>query len=276
MLDDLLILGLDLVKELAKHRQLLLGRLNDPGDLRLHGGGALGSGYDLAEALVGLAHDAHALVQGLLGGLDAAAELSGPGFHIAYAGIHLSGQLLDFLGQLLYLGGHHGEAPALHPGPGRLDGGVDGQDVGLVGDGDDFPHALLDAPDGGLKVSEDVRHLVVGRLDFRGGVFQLLHQPLGLEDRAADFRPDVGEFSRHVVNVGEGLAQLLELILKVVRLVQHAGEGGTHQAQLREGDHLFFHQLPLVFLQAVRHMEDRVKALFLLRPLRLPPVLSRE
>ena len=51
VLDDLLILGLDLVKELAKHRQLLLGHLNDPGDLRLHGGGALCRRRNLMEAV---------------------------------------------------------------------------------------------------------------------------------------------------------------------------------------------------------------------------------
>jgi hypothetical protein len=41
---------------------------------------------------------------------------------------------LAALGQLAHLAGHHGEALAGLAGPGGLDGGVQGQEVGLAGD----------------------------------------------------------------------------------------------------------------------------------------------
>ena len=44
------------------------------------------------------------------------------------------GLALGALGQLADLVGHHREAPAVLAGPGRLDGRVQGQQVGLLGD----------------------------------------------------------------------------------------------------------------------------------------------
>ena len=47
---------------------------------------------------------------------------------------HLLGGGHGFLGELAHLVGHHGEASSGLAGPGRLDGGVQGQEVGLVRD----------------------------------------------------------------------------------------------------------------------------------------------
>ncbi len=48
--------------------------------------------------------------------------------------LHLLGRLLGPFGQFAHLVGDDGEAPAVLPGPGGLDGGVEGQKVGLVAD----------------------------------------------------------------------------------------------------------------------------------------------
>ena len=276
MLDDLLVPVLDLVEELADGLQLVLGGGDDAGDLRLHRHGALRGGGDLAEALVRLAYDAYALTQGLLGGDDAVAELAGAALHVADAGVHLARQHLDLLGQVLHLGGHHREALARRAGPGGLDGGVDGQDVGLVRDGDDLAHTLLNPLDGGLELGEDLRHLIVGVLHLHGGVPQSLHLTLGLGDGLGDLAAHLDKLLRRLVDVGEGGSQVLQLGLEVVRLLQHAGEGGPHKAQLPEGGDLLLHQLLLVLLQAARHMENGVEAALLPRLLRLLPVFSRK
>ena len=101
-------------------------------------------------------------------------------FHIAHPGIHLTGQHFDFLGQLLYLSRHHGETPALNAGPGRFNGGIDGQNIRLIRNGHNLAHTLLDLSDGGLQLREGLCHLMVGLLHLRGGLTQLLHLLLGL------------------------------------------------------------------------------------------------
>ena len=45
----------------------------------------------------------------------------------------LFGRLAGPLGQFADLVGHHGKAEAVLAGPGRLDGGVEGQQIGLAG-----------------------------------------------------------------------------------------------------------------------------------------------
>ena len=61
--------------------------------------------------------------------------------HVVDQGAHLLGRAADAVGELADLVGDHGEALAGLAGAGRLDRGVDGEDVGLLGElGDDVEH----------------------------------------------------------------------------------------------------------------------------------------
>ena len=211
MLDYLLVLVLDLIEELADGLKLLPGCVDHAGNLRLNGYRSLGGFGDFKEAVAGLGHDADALPQGLLGRFDAAAEPARVEFHIVDPSVHLAGQHLDLPGQLLHLSGHHREAPALCAGPGSLDGGVDGQDVGLVRDGDDLVHTVLNPLDGGLQHGEGPGHFLVGGLHLHRGLAQLLHLPLGFRHRLGNLRAHLGELLRRLVDVGEGVPQLQQL-----------------------------------------------------------------
>lgn len=101
--DHLLVLSLDLVKELTQQLQFPLGGLNHSGDSALHGGCTCRSCCNLLKAALSLLNDSRALPQGFLGAGDAFAQPVGPAFHLIDAGIHLARQLLDFLRQFLDL-----------------------------------------------------------------------------------------------------------------------------------------------------------------------------
>src|SRR5690606_15017234 len=115
----------------------------------LHGGG------DLLVLIDDLAHGGEEVVQCLLhrgGMLDAGIGLPMAGMHVLHCRADPLAQahdhLLDFRRRLLgalrqaaHLVGHHGEAAALLAGACRLDGGVERQQVGLLG------HALDDVED---------------------------------------------------------------------------------------------------------------------------------
>ena len=70
------------------------------------------------------------------------------------------------LGELAHLVGHHREAPAVLPGPRGLDGGVQGQQVGLVGDVADHPDDAGDLLGGGGD-GPDRLHRLAHRLGSR-------------------------------------------------------------------------------------------------------------
>jgi hypothetical protein len=59
-----------------------------------------------------------------------------------------------------HLVGHHREAPALFTGPGRLDGGVERQQVGLGGDAADHPEHAADL----LGIFLHLQHLGGGEI----------------------------------------------------------------------------------------------------------------
>ena len=71
------------------------------------------------------------------------------------------GRLLRLVGQRLDLAGDHGEAPAVLAGPRGLDGGVQGQQVGLLGDVVDRGDDLAD----GLGLLGQRQDVLGGRLD---------------------------------------------------------------------------------------------------------------
>ncbi|MNZ80423.1 hypothetical protein D3C78_990550 [compost metagenome] len=158
-----------------------------------HGGLLLGGSGDLLvlvddhadraeDVLQRLLHPRR-LADGAVGGLVTAAH----GFHrradtLLQAGDHLLdflGGLLGALGQRAHLIGHHGEAAALLAGPRRFDGGVERQQVGLLGDTlDHIQHAADRGAVGGQAV--DHRHRLV---DLSGQALDAAH--LLLDQRAA-------------------------------------------------------------------------------------------
>ena len=252
----LLVPVLDLVKKAADTVQGDLGGIQHLGDLGLDVGGAVGGVDDLVEHLGGLLDLLDALPQGLAGTANAVAEAVGAVLHRLDAGLHLGDEFLDLVGQLLHLGGHHREALALLPGPGSLNGGVDGQDVGLVGDGDDLAHALFDLADVPLEPGEGGVHLAKVGLHLLGDVLQFLHLPLGLEHRLGDLGLDAGEGIGDLADAGEVVLEVLQLCLEHHRFTEHPVKGTAHQAQFPQGVHLLLHQLLLVVPQAVGDVQD--------------------
>ncbi|MPN18862.1 hypothetical protein SDC9_166227 [bioreactor metagenome] len=92
-------------------------------------------------------------------------------------GADLVGGLAGALGQLAHFVGHHGKTAARFAGPGGFDGGVEGQQIGLVGD---FLDGIDDRGDlAGLR--PQAFHLL-GRIPHLGG--QGAHLVDGLEDDA--------------------------------------------------------------------------------------------
>ena len=133
---------------------------------------------------------------------------------------------------------------------------------------------MLNCLDGGLQLIEGHSHLIVGFLDFRRNLGQLLHLPLRVLHAAGHRLPDLVELPGGLVDIGKRGSQILKLCLKMVRLLQHAGKGVPHQIQLPEGSDLLLHQILLVFLQTARHVQNRVKAFHFLFSVRLLPVFS--
>lgn len=90
---------------------------------------------------------------------DGLGDLAGRGLNGFNAGADLFGGFGGFLGEVFYLAGDDGEAFACRAGAGGLDGGIEGEEVGLFGDGGD------DAEDGA--------DFLIGGIEFLHGVIGL-------------------------------------------------------------------------------------------------------
>ena len=100
--------------------------------------------------------------------LDRLTAALGRTLNLADLGADLFGRLGGLVGQVLDLGGHHGEALAGFAGAGRLDGGIERQQIGLVGDVGDQGHHRADLLRG---LGHSLHHLVglLGLADRTGG-----------------------------------------------------------------------------------------------------------
>ena len=127
-----------------------------------------------------------------------------------------------------------------------------------------------------MQLLKSLRHLLIGLLHAHGNLTQLLHLALRAGNGLRNAAPDLDKLFSRLIDIREGIPHALQLGLKVVRLLQHAGKGRAHLAQLPQGLDFLIYQLLLVFLQTFRHMQDWIKAFFLLRVVRLPPVFSRK
>ncbi len=102
-------------------------------------------------------------------GVAALADGRRDGAHLAGQGTEQAPDLARGFGGLggqgLHLGGHHREAAPGLPGPGRLDRGVQGEQVGLGGDGGDGGRHHLDLRDGAFQHRDPVDDLSGSRVD---------------------------------------------------------------------------------------------------------------
>ena len=116
------------------------------------------------------------------------------------------------LSESAHLVGHHGEATALFAGAGRLDGGVQREQIGLVGD---VAHHLGDLADtGGLLLK---RHHDLDRTALAARV--VLHR----SDDGVDLGADLGQHSLQRVRAAAGL---IGLGAGMGKHLTQAGDGG--------------------------------------------------
>ncbi|MNQ78199.1 hypothetical protein D3C85_931020 [compost metagenome] len=144
----------------------------------------------------------------------------------------LVGGVLHPPGQIAHLVRHHGETPAHLAGAGRLDGGIERQQVGLLGDAvDDVDHAV----DLLAVLGQALDHL--GGLLHAGGepgdgLLDALHhhlsspgQPVGILRLVAGVRGvlgDVVDGGRHLVDGGGGLVGFALLAEHALAHLAHA------------------------------------------------------
>ncbi len=148
-------------------------------------------------------------------------------------GVDLLGGPGRVLGQLAHLFGDDGESPAGVSGPGRFDGGVQGQQIGLVGDADDGGNEISDLAHRLLELSGPVKSLPALVADSGEGVddlADLLRRRLGLMPRPfRGLRSRGGRFGRglgrrgHFLDAGVGLFQGRRVGLRQLSRLIHRG-----------------------------------------------------
>ena len=188
-------------------------------------GGGVGQVRDAREALLdgldlapGPGSQVHALVHGLPGGIQVLPD-----------GLQQGGDLLGLpggpVGELAHLLRHHGKAPARGPGVGRLDGRVEAEHPGAIGDLPDHHGDLVhleNVPHEGLQpFGRDLR-LLLELADRRHGlvalppplVGQVGHEPGGfgsfLRRRGGlgDVAPEPFQGGPDVLGAGQDLVDL--------------------------------------------------------------------
>ena len=141
------------------------------------------------------------LVDGAADLLDRADRLLRRGLNAGDLLADLVGRLRGLLGERLHLGGHDRKAAAGLAGARRLDGGVERQQVGLLGDGVDQLDHVADAG-GGLRQFADALVGAAGLIDgLAGDPRRFLHLAADLVDRGRQLLGRGG----HRLHVGGGL-----------------------------------------------------------------------
>ena len=134
---------------------------------------------------------------------------------------------------------------------------------------------MLNGVDGALQLAKGLPHGVKGLLHLRRDLGQRRHLALGLLHTPGHRGLHLEKLLGGLADVGKGPVQILQLDLEMVRVLQHAGEGRAYLPQLPQGGDLLVDQHPLVLLQALRHVQQRIEAGLLLDPAGLP-LLSRK
>ncbi|MNG95452.1 hypothetical protein D3C79_544910 [compost metagenome] len=143
--------------------------------------------------------------------------------------------------QLAHLVGHHGEAAALLAGSGRLYGGVESQQVGLIRDGADdgghlpyLHHPLLEPIDlmgGLLHLGGECLDAVHAGVDVFVAESGLAGGVLGVAGRVLGVTRHIRDGGAHLVHGSGELGQLIPLT--VDRLIGLLGGGGDAQGGIR-------------------------------------------
>ncbi|MNJ21788.1 hypothetical protein D3C77_161510 [compost metagenome] len=150
------------------------------------------------------------------------------------AGLQLFNHLLDLhrgllgaAGEGAYLVCHHGKAASLLAGPGGLDGGVERQQVGLLGDGVDDVDHLVDAVG------------IVGQpLDGAGGVAYLVRQGTDGGNGARHPLGAVGRLFAGLAGLQQGVVGIAGHFADRRRHLLHGGGQGVHVLALGAGQGL--------------------------------------
>ncbi|MNE01512.1 hypothetical protein D3C80_939520 [compost metagenome] len=156
---------------------MLLGGARDLGRHVLDTVGCLHYGRQLGHRLLRIVQCQAAQVASLGHGVDRGARgVPQPVYHL----LDLLGRGPGLGGQGAHLVGHHGKASAMLAGPGRLDGGIERQQVGLLRDGPDhiqdaaYLHPLL------LQGGDPVRYLAHLRAQLTDAIGRGAHHLLPL------------------------------------------------------------------------------------------------
>ncbi len=159
------------------HRGLFLG---GGGHGLVHAVDLADTAGDAAQVFAGLAADAHAVVAEVAAFAHGRHGFAGAGLQLFDHLLDLQRRALGALGQVAHFVGHHGEAASCLAGAGGFDGGVERQQVGLLGDALDHVEDLADV----VALLAEHFDVVAGRLDL---LRQLAHRHQGALDHALPF-----------------------------------------------------------------------------------------
>ncbi len=140
--------------------------------------------------------------------------------------------------QLAHFVGHHRKAPSLLPRPCRLDGRVEGQQVGLIGNGTDGRDDGLDAPGLLVELSYEGDGLIHLGGDQRRGIDHGAQQlGTGLGAAQGLLRRAVGEVGRFpggvvLLNAGRDVAGELDDLHHLAALIPNGVVGGLQPDRL--------------------------------------------
>ena len=236
---DLLQVGIHLLG----HRALLLG---GGGDLAVHVGHSLHPLHYGVELGTSLGHLLHPLVR-LLHALGHQADgLAGVALKLLDHLLDLDGGRLGTVREFAHLGGDHGKTATRLTGAGGLDGGVQGQQVGLLGDAADGVHHGADAIDPVLHFVDhgggalDVAGESVDGVDgSRHAAAALLGQLAGFGGGVGRLLRVVGHFSNGTYHLAHGAGKLLNLgellVDGLVRLIHAESHLGGDLVELLAG-----------------------------------------
>ena len=158
--------------------------------------------------------------------------------------LDLVGRGLGAAGQGTHLIGDHGEAAAHVAGTGRLDSGVEGQQIGLFGNAADHRQHLID----GGHLLRQIGHRA-------GGLADVARHPLDMPDRLADH---LTRLERLAAGALGGLRRIAGVARDLLHGEPHFVHGGRHHVghlMLPPGTHRGVVHHP-------RHLADRTAQLF--------------
>ncbi len=192
---------IQIVGDLGGHRALLFAGSGDLGTHLQHRVTVIAQLLDiephLADELLAAGGATHGFLHDVV-------QRSGAGLQLFDHLLDLDRCLLGAAGEGTHFVGHHRKAASLLTGAGRFDGGVEGQQVGLLGDGVDDAYHLVDAVG------------IVGQALYRaGGIANLVGQSA---DRLYGTGHPVGA-------IGRLFARLTGLLQGVVSIARHFANG---------------------------------------------------